>query len=249
MTGKPKAQVNINAGLPEAIVQALKFIDEHTFHRHRVVGINNVRLDEYPVRALREALVNALTHRHYDDASRKTSVRVFRDRVEVASPGYPPQPITLAKLRAGNYRPASRNPLIAQTLAALRLMEQRGSGFARMRDAMLDHGLDEPAYAEHGGFFVVAFSGPDGNYDRIRTPMDADRAISPAVEAQLNRRQKKIMIQAQTKGAVTSGWCRKTFDVTYDTALRDLSALVEMGLLARVGEGRTTRYELKARTA
>ena len=48
---------------------------------------------------------------------------------------------------------------------------------------------------------------------------------------------------------MTSGWCRKTFDVTYDTALRDLSTLVEMGLLARVGSGRTTRYELKVRTA
>jgi ATP-dependent DNA helicase RecG len=194
-------------------------------------------------------LVNAFAHRRYDDGSRKTSVRVFRDRIEVASPGYPPQPITLAKLRTGNYRPASRNPLIAQTLAALHLMEQRGSGFARMRDAMLDHGLGEPAYGEHDGFFVVTFPGPDGNYDRLRTPTDTDRAISPAVEARLNRRQKKIMVQAQTKGAVTSGWCRKTFDVTYDTALRDLSTLVEMGLLARVGSGRTTRYELKVRTA
>ena len=95
----------------------------------------------------------------------------------------------------------------------------------------------------------MTFPGPDGNYDRLRTPTDTDRAISPAVEARLNRRQKKIMVQAQTKGAVTSGWCRKTFDVTYDTALRDLSTLVEMGLLARVGSGRTTRYELKVRTA
>jgi len=57
------------------------------------------------------------------------------------------------------------------------------------------------------------------------------------------------MVRAQTESAVTSGWCRKTFGVTYDTALRDLSALVEMGLLTRVGEGRTTRYELKTRTA
>jgi predicted HTH transcriptional regulator len=41
----------------------------------------------------------------------------------------------------GNYRPCSRNPLIAQALATLKLMEQRGSGFARMRDAMLNHSL------------------------------------------------------------------------------------------------------------
>ena len=66
--------------------------------------------------------------------------------------------------------------------------------------------------------------------------------------SQIDRLQ-EIIFQELTKGAVTSGWCRKTFDVTYDTALRDLSTLVEMGLLARVGSGRTTRYELKVRTA
>ncbi|MGH7996175.1 MAG: ATP-binding protein [Opitutaceae bacterium] len=247
VTGRPKAQVNINVGLPDAIVQALKFIDEQTFHPHRVVGINNVRLDEYPVRALREALVNAFAHRRYDDASRKTSVRVFRDRIEVASPGYPPQPITLAKLRAGNYRPASRNPLIAQTLAMLSLMEQRGSGFARMRDAMLDHGLDGPAYGEHDGFFVVTFPGPNGNYDRLKPPGDAVRAISPAVEARLNARQRKIMVRAQTKGEVTNRWCRKALDVAYNTAYRDLTHLVELGLLTRVGEGRSARYQPKTR--
>ena len=45
---------------------------------------------------------------------------------------------TLAKLRKGNYRACSRNPVMAQAFATLKLMEQRGSGFARMRDAMLN---------------------------------------------------------------------------------------------------------------
>lgn len=92
-------------------------------------------MDEYPGRALREALVNAVAHRNYEDGARKITVRVFSNRIEIASPGYPPKPLTLAKLRKGNYRPASRNPLIAQALATFQLMEQRGSGFARMREA------------------------------------------------------------------------------------------------------------------
>ena len=75
--------------------------------------------------------------------------------MEIASPGYPPKPLTLAKLRKGNYRPCSRNPLIAQTLALLDQMEQRGTGFARMRDAMLNHGLDAPGFTEQDGYFRV----------------------------------------------------------------------------------------------
>jgi hypothetical protein len=61
-------------------------------------------------------------------------------------------------------RPNLKAYLIAQALATLKLMEQRGSGFARMRDAMLNHGLDAPVFAEQDGFFVVTFPGPNGNH-------------------------------------------------------------------------------------
>ena len=243
--GRPKGQASINAALPHALNQTLKFVDDHTFHPRRVVGLNNLRLDEYPAPALREALVNAVAHRSYEDASRKILVRVFSDRVEISSPGYPPKPLTLAKLRRGGYRPCSRNPLIAQTLATLGVMEQRGSGFARMHDAMLNHGLDAPKIGQEDGFFVVTLPGPAGNYDRLKVPAGVSGPITPAVEAQLNKRQWKIMIEVQKTGAVTSGWCQKHLKVVRDTANRDLTGLVHLGLLESVGKGRSARYALK----
>ena len=246
VSGKPRGQLNINAPLAVAIESALQFVDKHTFHPTRVVGINNVTLDEYPSRALREALVNSVAHRNYEDASRKIMVEVFTDRVVISSPGYPPAPLTLAKLRRGNYRPCSRNPVIAQTLATFKLMEQRGSGFARMRDAMLNHGLDAPAFTEQDGYFVVTFPGPDGNYDRLKVPAGAARPITPAIESQLNDRQKKIMVEVQQSGFVTSGWCRKTFGVALLTIQRDLSGLMDLGLIEPRGKGRNARYVFKA---
>ena len=120
-------------------------------------------------------------------------------------------------------------------------MEQRGSGFARMRDAMLDHGLNEAKIDQQDGFFVVTLPGTDGNYDRIKTPTTATGSITPAMEARLNERQKRIILHVQEYGEITSGWCRKEFGVTYDTANRDLLELVESGLLVRVGKGRGTR--------
>jgi len=68
--------------------------------------------------------------------------------------------------------------------------------------------------------------------------------VPPSVEAQLNERQKQIMIQVQKEGEVTSGWCRKAFEVSYNTTYRDLSDLVNKGLLIQRGQGRATRYEL-----
>lgn len=200
---------------------------------------------EYPTAALREALVNAVAHRNYEDAARKIFVRVFSDRIEIASPGYPLKPLTPARLRRGGYRPCSRNPLISQTLATLSLMEQRGTGFARMRDAMLDHGLDEPKIEQQDGFFVVTLPGPAGNFDRIKTPVTATGPVTPAIEARLNERQKRIIARVVAEGMVTRGWCVTEFGVANDTAGRDLKGLTELGLLEIVGKGRAVRYVAK----
>ena len=245
ISGRPKGQVTINAPLSRVLDQAIKFIDDHTFHPRRVVGLNNLRLDEYPVAALREALVNAVAHRSYDDAARKIFVRVFSDRVEISSPGYPPKPLTLAKLRRGGYKPCSRNPLIAQTLATLGVMEQRGSGFARMHDAMLNHGLDAPVFGQQDGFFIVTLPGPAGNYDRIILPAGVTGPITAAVEEQLNERQKKMVALLVAGESLTSRLCERKFRVTRDTAVRDFALLVKLEIAEKSGRGRAVSYRQK----
>lgn len=244
VTSKPKAQAKFSGPIPQVIEELVDFVHDNTEHPTRVVGINNVELDEYPHRAVREALVNAFAHRDYEDTSRKIHLEIFRDRLVVSSPGYPPKPLTLAKLRRGNYESCRRNPVIAECLAALDMMEQRGSGFERIRSAMQDHGLVPHKLDKRDGYFKVTLPGPDGDFDRLRTPSDTQGLIPPSVEAQLNDRQKQIMVQVQTEGSVTSGWCKKAFDVTYNTTYLDLSDLVDRGLLVQRGKGRGTRYEL-----
>jgi predicted HTH transcriptional regulator len=248
VSGKPRGQLNVSAPILTAIGQVLAFVEKHTFHPTRVVGINNLTLDEYPVHALREALVNAVAHRNYEDASRKTTVQVFSDRIVVASPGYPPAPLTLAKLRKGNYRACSRNPVIAQALATLKLMEQRGSGFARMHDAMLNHGLDAPAFSEHDGYFVVTFPGPNGNYDRIKVPAQASLLVPASVEAQLSDRQRNMAAMLAKGESLTSKVCQQQFKVSGPAIYADFQTLIRLGIAARVGAGRATHYVLRPQT-
>lgn len=247
VTGHPRGQLNFNEPLPRAIEEVLQFVDRHTFHPTRVVGISNVTLDEYPTRALREAIVNAVAHRDYTDASRKITVQIFSDRVVISSPGFPPAPLTLAKLRRGSYRSCSRNPVIAQALATLRLMEQRGSGFARMHEAMLAHGLAAPAYTEQDGYFVVTFHGPNGDYTRLKTPADAPGMIPTAIETQLSDRQRKMIVRMGEGAALTSRDCQELFDISAQAVHDDFKKLVALGLVTRVGAGRSTRYVLPAR--
>lgn len=61
-TSKPDDQEDIRQPMPVAIDRALDFVMRNTRHLMRVVGLNRIKLDEYPVEALREALVNAVAH-------------------------------------------------------------------------------------------------------------------------------------------------------------------------------------------
>ncbi|MEO6667664.1 MAG: helix-turn-helix domain-containing protein, partial [Nitrospiria bacterium] len=244
--GDPRDHEDIRGPMPLAIERAIDFIDRNTRHPMRVLGLNRVRLDEYPVEALREALVNAVAHRQYEDAGRKILLEVFVDRVALSSPGLPPKPITLVSLRKGKYRPCSRNPVLAQCLSYFHRIEERGSGFRRMREQMLDHGLDQPLLGTDTGYFQVTFPGPGENVKRLRVPADgAGKIVPPSVEKQLNDRQKKILARLLNEGVVTSGWCRKHLPVVYDTIRRDLLSLIEFGIIEPQGQGRSTRYVLK----
>ena len=112
---------------------------------------------------------------------------VFSDRVVIASPGLLPRPLTLAKIRSGDYRPCSRNPLIAQGLSFFHRIEERGSGIGRMRDEMLNHGLDPPRFATSNVFFEVVLPGPGKDLNRLRVrPESVGQFVEPSVEARLN---------------------------------------------------------------
>jgi len=243
LDGDPRDQEEIRGPMPHVVERAMDFIERNTRHPMRVVGLNRVRLDEYPVEALREALVNALAHRNYEDGTRRIMIEVFADRAVISSPGLPP--ITLARLRSGNYKPCSRNPVIAQCLSYFHRIEERGSGFRRMRDSMLNHGLEEPKLGTNTGYFQVTFTGPGEDTGRLRVPASSVRQIvTPAIESRLNERQREIVRHVLEKGDVTRRWCVDHFGVANDTAGRDLKALVELEVLARIGLGRSTRYVL-----
>jgi ATP-dependent DNA helicase RecG len=127
------------------------------------------------------------------------------------------RPRSLANLRKGKYRPCSRNPVLAQCLSYFHRIEERGSGFRRMRDQMLNHGLDQPLLGTDTGYFQVTFPGPDENLDRLRVPVGATGAVvTPAIEAQLNERQKKMVPLLVAGERLTSRRCEDEFGVARD---------------------------------
>lgn len=241
----PRDHATIRKPLSRSIDEAVAFVQKNTRHPLRVVGLRRVEVDEYPEEALREALVNALAHRDYEDVSRRILLEVYTDRVVIISPGGLPGSLTLARLRAGKARSRSRNPGIAQGLAFLDRMEERGTGIQRMHDAMLDHGLDKPLIEVVDNEVIVTLRGPGDNLDLIRTPKISGGGLKPSIAAKLNERQKAITEEVVANGSVSTSWCTNAFGVVKDTAVRDLNELVELGLFEARGKGRGRHYVLK----
>ncbi len=238
----PADQETFSAPAPALVKAVWAFVQKNTRHPMRVVGLNRIALDEYPEEAVREAVVNAIAHRNYEDAARQVLVKLFSDRLEVLSPGRPMLPLTMPKIKKGNCQPCSRNPIIGQYLNHLHLMDQRGSGIGRMKDAMLNHGLSVPEYDLTDGYFRVTLKGPGEDLDRLRVPSDAAAGIPPAVAVQLSKRQVSILEQAVKDGKVTTGWVVTSLGIAKDTAVRDLKGLCELNLLVMQGKGRGVHY-------
>ncbi len=241
----PADQMTLAGPAPLLVEQVWEFVQKNTRHPMRVVGLSRIALDEYPREAVREVVVNAIAHRNYEDSARQILVKLFADRLEVFSPGALMRPLTLAKLRKGNCQPCSRNPVLGQYLNHLRLMDQRGSGIGRMKSAMLNHGLDEPQYDLVDGYFRVTLKGPGDDLSRLRVPEGTAKGIPPAVEEQLTDRQRDIVSLLAKGGKVTSASCMKRYTLTRQAMNADFNHLMTLGLIERVGAGRSTHYELK----
>jgi ATP-dependent DNA helicase RecG len=143
----------LDGSLPRLTRQVEDYVRQYTGTYSRIEGF--VRQDKpfYPPPVVREAIVNAIAHRDYSIAGSQVRVFVFDNRLEVRSPGGLPNSMTLETIRLYNHE--SRNPLIAQFLNRLGLMEEFGAGIPTMIRLMREHNSTEPEFAVEGEEFVV----------------------------------------------------------------------------------------------
>ncbi|KPA11145.1 transcriptional regulator [Candidatus Magnetomorum sp. HK-1] len=249
--GKSDEYENIEEPVPVAIDSVYRFIDKHTRSIFRIVDLNRIQILEYPKKAVREAIVNALVHRDYKRGE-FVIVRVFKDdRLEILSPGKPPEPVTIERLKhKKKYESTCRNPELANSLYRLKLSEVRGKGILIMREEMVNHGLAEPEFdLIDGDRFQVTLKSPGENLDKVKDTMGRKVwIIEDFIKDKLTDRQREIISHVQKNGTVTSKWCQDSFGISRDTASKDFNSLIEYKILIKIGKGRATRYELYSET-
>jgi ATP-dependent DNA helicase RecG len=129
------AREDLEGPLGQLLDRGLAFVREHT-HTLTNQAQPDSQAEEYPLGAVREALVNALLHRDLRKSGR-VALRIFDDRLEVWSPGGPPDAAgDLDDLAQDGGVSMPRNPLLAATARTLGLGEQLGRGLPTMRRAV-----------------------------------------------------------------------------------------------------------------
>lgn len=110
---------------------------------------------EYPIEAIREAVLNALIHRDYSHYTEGTPIQInfFTDRLEIHSPGGLYGRMTVEDL--GRSRPDLRNPALATMSEFLLKTENRYSGIPTIRREMSAAGLPEPVFINRRNEFIV----------------------------------------------------------------------------------------------
>lgn len=151
----------------EQIRAALRYIQNEVV-REKITKLKDqaeaLRITNYPLAAIEEALVNAVFHRSYERPE-PVEVRVSPDRIEIVSyPGPDPsikiEALNAERLVARRYR----NRRIGDFLKELGLSEGRCTGIPTMREAMTENGSPKPRFETDKGrtyFFVELLSHPD----------------------------------------------------------------------------------------
>lgn len=143
----------LEAGLIE---QAIDFVRRNTATESEIDehGERRDRWKDYPLEAIREAVINAIVHRDYSISVTDIELSIYSDRLEVISPGRLPNTVTVEKMRLG-YR-ATRNELIKEVLRDYRYIEASGLGVPRkIVQGMLQHNGIEPDLIEEEDRFIV----------------------------------------------------------------------------------------------
>ena len=117
---------NIGGTLPELIQQTHAKTRTFLPKPSTLSGMQRVEVPMIPDKVIREALVNAVCHRDYSISNRRIAVYVFRDRLEISSPGRLPNTLNLEKILTGNSAP--RNQFLLKYLDNMKYIDGLGRG-------------------------------------------------------------------------------------------------------------------------
>jgi len=220
----------ISENIIDQVNKSLNFVLEHI---PKAVWLDEkpqrVERYKYPPDAIREAIVNAICHRNYEEKG-NVQIRVFDDYLEVWSPGELPSSLTPKDLKK-THKSIPRNPLIARQFFWIKFIEEVGTGTNDMIRCCKEWEIPEPEFKHITGDFVVTFSG--------KITEEYLRSLG------LNERQIKVIKYLREHSKIDRKTCCDICGIEKTVAYEELSYMVKEKIIKMVGKGRGTHYVLR----
>ena len=222
----------IETDLISQVDEVMKFITRNISVRYEFEGKpKRKEVWDYPLGALREAVINAIVHRDYAAPS-NVQVEIYDDRIEVWNPGRLLPGITIEDLYKKEHRSVIRNRQIAQVFYDIGYIEKYGSGTIKIIELCKQHGIPLPDFKEVTGGFSVIFRKSVYTEEYLR-------------DLGLNERQIKAVVYVKENNSITlSSFKAIAPNVSEKTLYRDLQELVNKGILKGFGEKKGRIYKI-----
>lgn len=203
------------------------------------MGARDLEVPDYPERVIREAIVNALAHRHLSLPG-PISIRQTNDSIEIENPGGFPEGITVDTVI--RHAPVHRNKLLCEILDRVRYMERSGLGVDRIFEDQLRFGKLPPAYL--------------ADRTMVRLRLDASKFDEPfarfVLAEELGGRQLTVedlllLSSLRRLGPLARPAVARAIQRTEEESQDLLNELLARHLVDRWGAGTGLRYGLSAR--
>jgi ATP-dependent DNA helicase RecG len=193
-------------------------------------GLNRVEKYEYPKDAVREALLNAVSHKDYSGGV-PIQISVYKDKIILWNEGQLPENWTIEKL-LDKHPSKPYNPDLANALFRSGYIESWGRGTLKMINECVQFGIPKPKYFYDMSGFWVEFRKDVFDIEYLKS-------------LGLNERQIQSVKFVKENGKITNSEYQENYGVSRNTATRDLSELVDKGILkSSEAKGAGSYYEL-----
>ncbi|MBN1165934.1 MAG: ArsR family transcriptional regulator [Methanospirillaceae archaeon] len=181
-----------------------------------IIGTQRKKIEYYPPRAIREAIINAITHRSYIIAA-DTRIFIHDDHIEIRNPGG-----LLPGVDLNDPEHIPRNPAIAHLFHDTGFSERYGYGIHMIREEVKKNPLCDVSFSSSTGSFTVIFS--------KKIPSDIDKTDRFLLD--------------KLKNPQKSSELAYSLGISKPTVIRRLKQLKERGLIVQEGSGAHTRYRV-----
>ena len=174
------------ASLITLLQNAEDFVRNNSKNPWSIRGMTREERSDYPYKAVREVLVNALIHRNYQILGSEIHVEVFDDRLEITSPGGMMNGRRVQDMDIRHIPSMRRNQVISDVFSRLGFMERRGSGIDRILNSYVEV-AQKPTFYSDSDFFIVTL--PNRS---VATPAQVSMESVEAQPAKVSTSSKKV---------------------------------------------------------